>query len=184
MERFCGHLKHGGAASKRFPYRSLDHYVFNWTILWHIGFVYDLRGMLKLRKTRKNSDDDRKLEVPGREFDKSHGGFIHLRDDPDNGYVLTTQQPLALSSTSDIFLLVLQGIMRHLPGLDRLATWRVHNALTTATFSEWTRFTKNNSQDTFHSASQSSRKAGARNAQYARVSKLPPARNQAITHCN
>ena len=64
--------------------------------------------------------------------------------------------------------------MRGLPELDRSAAWKVHEALTTATLCEWTKFTKNSSKDTFHSASQSSQKAGSRNAQYARVSELPP----------
>lgn len=63
MERFCGHLKRGGAASKRFPYKSLDRYVFDWSIMWHLGAIYDLRDLLKLnrkqgtRKCGRKSDD-------------------------------------------------------------------------------------------------------------------------------
>ena len=173
MERFCGHLKHGGAASKRFPYKSLDRYVFDWTVLWHLGSVYDIRDMLKLGKkqrARKKSDDDNKFEIPGCELDRCYGGFVRLYNCADNGCVLTAPQPLVISTTSDIFLLVLQGTMRQLPEFDPLAAWRVHDALIHATFTEWTKFTRNDSQDTFCSASRSSQMAGARNAQYARVS--------------
>ena len=56
MERFCGHLKHGGAASKRFPYKSLDHYVFDWSILWHLGAVHNLHSSLKLNRKQKARD--------------------------------------------------------------------------------------------------------------------------------
>ena len=82
------------------------------------------------------------------------------------------RRPLAVDDTSDIFLFTLGGIMRSVPGLraDPSVTWRVQDALAAVTFSEWGRFTKRNSQDTFHSASQCSQKAGARNGQYARVS--------------
>lgn len=76
MERFCGHLKRGGAASKRFPYKSLDHYVFDWTILWHIGFVYDLRDMLKLvpRKQKGHAEGD---DDDGSEVLECESGFIY-----------------------------------------------------------------------------------------------------------
>ena len=82
------------------------------------------------------------------------------------------RRPLAVDDTSDIFLFTLGGIMRSVPGLraDPSVTWRVQDALATAMFSEWGRFTKCNSQYMFHSASQCSQKAGARNGQYARVS--------------
>jgi len=91
-----------------------------------------------------------------------------------------------MSTTSDIFLLVVAAVMRHFPELrvDHPAAWRVHDALTTATFSEWKRFTRNGSKDTFYSTSQYSRKKGARDARYAVVSHLPPIDNQAVTHCH
>jgi len=77
-----------------------------------------------------------------------------------------------MSTTSDIFALVLEGIMRCSPELqaDRFVAWRVQSALAAATFTEWARFTKGNLRDVFHSASRFSEKAGARDAQYARVS--------------
>ena len=89
------------------------------------------------------------------------------------------RQPLAVDATSEILLLVLGELMRWFPELqlNPSVAWRMQDALTAATFSEWARFTKPDSQDTFCSASRSSQKAGARNAEYARVS-LPPARNQ------
>lgn len=66
MERFCGHLKHGGAASKRFPYKSLDRYLFDWTTLWHLGAIYNLRDMLRLKEESvKKANGDNTLEVPG-----------------------------------------------------------------------------------------------------------------------
>lgn len=74
MERFCGHLKHGGAASKRFPYKSLDNYVFDWTVLWHLGAVRNLRDMLRLKPGLKpkahlsSRKRDNTLEIPGRKF--------------------------------------------------------------------------------------------------------------------
>ena len=75
MERFCGHLKRGGAASKRFLYKSLDRYLFDWTVLWHLGAIYNLRDTLRLKpgpKPETSQDDDSQsrgtLEVPGREF--------------------------------------------------------------------------------------------------------------------
>ena len=72
MERFCGHLKHGGAASKRFPYQSLDRYLFDWATLWHLGAIYDLRDSLKLKRVRGGSNsDNNKLEFPGCESEKS-----------------------------------------------------------------------------------------------------------------
>ena len=82
------------------------------------------------------------------------------------------RQSLAVDPTSDIFLLVLGYLLGWFPGYQTNPSiaWRVQDALTAATFSEWARFTKPNSQDIFCSASRTSRKAGARNAQYARVS--------------
>ena len=53
MERFCGHLKHGGVSSKRHPYSSLDRYLTDWATLWHIGNTYGIQDELKLRKPRK-----------------------------------------------------------------------------------------------------------------------------------
>ena len=70
MEQFCGHLKNGGAASKRFPYKSLDNYVFDWTTLWHLGAVYNIRDRLQLKKPRKASSSDSRLEVPGCESEQ------------------------------------------------------------------------------------------------------------------
>jgi hypothetical protein len=68
MERFCGHLKRGGAASKRFPYKSLDHYLFDWTTLWHLGAIHGIRDMLKLEGKQKVHKNEDRLEIPGREF--------------------------------------------------------------------------------------------------------------------
>ena len=65
MERFCGHLKRGGAASKRFPYKSLDHYLFDWTTLWHLGAIYNIRDMLKLEGKQKTRKNENRLEIPG-----------------------------------------------------------------------------------------------------------------------
>jgi len=81
------------------------------------------------------------------------------------------RRPLSVPTNSDIFLLAVAATIRHFQA-DPSVAWRVHSALTTATFSEWTRFKQNNLKDTFYAASQYSRKAGARNAQYARVSHL------------
>jgi len=91
-----------------------------------------------------------------------------------------------VSTTSDILLLVVGAVMRLFPELqvDRSAAWRVHNALTAATFNEWKRFTQSNSKDTFYSTSQYSRKEGARDARYARVSHLLPIGGRTITHCH
>lgn len=72
MERFCGHLKHGGAASKRFPYKSLDNYLFDWTVLWHLGAIHNLRDALRLRpspKLKTFQDGGSTLDIPGREFE-------------------------------------------------------------------------------------------------------------------
>lgn len=92
------------------------------------------------------------------------------------------QRPFSVSTTSDIFSLVLWGIVNQLPAPDATTVWRVQYALTAATFSEWARFTKKHSQDIFHSASQSSQKAGARNAQFAVVSQSRPVRSQVTAH--
>jgi hypothetical protein len=178
MERFCGHLKHGGAGSKRFPYKSLDRYLFDWTILWHIGAVHDLRDTLKLGKQKlpqNNSNSDNRLEVPGCKFNLFPRALIRLCDHTDNGYVLMVRRPLSVPATSQIFLLVLEDIMRYFPEprADLSVVWRVRDALAAAKFSEWTRFTKGNSQDTFYSSSRYSRKAGARDSRYARVSRFP-----------
>ena len=85
------------------------------------------------------------------------------------------RQPLAADPTSEIFLLVLGDLLRWFPEYQTNPSiaWRVQEALTAATFGEWARFTKPGLQDIFCSASRSSRKAGARNAQYAKVG-LPP----------
>ena len=183
MERFCGHLKRGGAASKRFPYKSLDRYLFDWTILWHLGAVYNLRDTLKLVEEQGEDGSGRKggekLEMPECESDDLVVvRFAHATHDADR-CVLMGQQPLSVDPTSDIFLLVLGGVMRYFPELqvDPYVAWKVQGALTAATFNEWTRFKKNNLQDIFYSTSQSSEKVGARDAQFARVSWLPPVRS-------
>ena len=49
-----------------------------------------------------------------------------------------------------------------------------------AVFSEWTRFKKHDSAETFLPASQHSQKKGGRNAQYARVSCLPSPRVEGL----
>ena len=84
-------------------------------------------------------------------------------------------QPLSITTDSDIFLLMVEAVVRHFPELqvDRSAAWRVHSALATATFTEWARFTRNNSKEIFYSASCYSRKAGTRDARYASVSCFP-----------
>lgn len=82
-----------------------------------------------------------------------------------------TRRPLPVHTNSDIFLLAVAAISRHLRA-DPSVAWRVYNALTAATFSEWKTFKRSGLKDTFHAASQYSRKAGTRNAQYARVSHL------------
>jgi hypothetical protein len=53
MERFCGHLKHGGVTSNRHPYSSLDRYLTDWATLWHIGNVYNIQDQLKLKSSNK-----------------------------------------------------------------------------------------------------------------------------------
>jgi len=58
-ERSYSHLKNGGAASERFPYKSLDHYVFDWATLWPLGAIYDIRDGLKLRHETGGDDDSR-----------------------------------------------------------------------------------------------------------------------------
>ena len=68
MEQFCGHLKHGGTASKQVPYKSLDRYLFDWTILWHLGAIHGIHDMLKLGGKQKTREDKDRLEIPGREF--------------------------------------------------------------------------------------------------------------------
>ena len=90
-----------------------------------------------------------------------------------------------MPSTSDIFVLLIEGVIRLFPELqtDRLVAWKVQRALVTATFNEWARFTKSNLQDVFQSASLSSRRAGARNSQYARVGQLPPISGEITAHC-
>ena len=71
MEQFCGHLKCGGAASRQFPYKSLDGFVFDWMTLWHLGAVYNVCDALKLKKVRKaDGDDDGRLELPGCECEQ------------------------------------------------------------------------------------------------------------------
>ena len=189
MERFCGHLKHGGAASKQFPYKSLDTYTFDWTVLWYLGAVYDIRDALKLKGEKKarggSGNDDSRLEIPGGEFEKSHSFSVRSHNHTDNGCVLMARRPLLAPTTSDIFPLVLEGVVRKFPQLQvdwHVMAWRVWDALAAATFSEWTRFTKSNSQDVFRSASQCSQKTGARNAQYARVKSLSLVQSQAISH--
>ncbi|KAL0565341.1 hypothetical protein V5O48_016681, partial [Marasmius crinis-equi] len=51
MERYCGHLQ-PAIRSRRFPYRSLDHYVFEEAQLSQIKLVYGLRQELSLRESR------------------------------------------------------------------------------------------------------------------------------------
>lgn len=67
MERFCGHLKRGGTKSKRFPYKSLDSYLFDWTTLWHLGTVYGIQDVLKLEGKQKTRENKNRLEILGRE---------------------------------------------------------------------------------------------------------------------
>jgi len=71
MERFCGHLKRGGADSKKLPYKSLDRYLFDWTLLWHLGAIYNVRDELKLKKSKAGEDGHKnndRLEIPGCKF--------------------------------------------------------------------------------------------------------------------
>lgn len=71
MERFCGHLKKG-AKSGRFPYNSLDHYLIEWTIVWHLGAIHNIRDVLKLERKKRESSGKSKnrLEIPGCEYQK------------------------------------------------------------------------------------------------------------------
>jgi hypothetical protein len=55
MERFCGFLKHG-VSSMRHPYTSMDQYLLDWTRMWHLGIVYNIKDMLKLKRPKKVPD--------------------------------------------------------------------------------------------------------------------------------
>ena len=78
MERFCGHLKRSGASSKWFPYKSLNHYLFDWTTLWHLSTVYGVRNVLKLNRKRKVRENEDKLEILGHKFHNINLlSFIH-----------------------------------------------------------------------------------------------------------
>jgi hypothetical protein len=83
------------------------------------------------------------------------------------------RRPQSVHIDSDIFLYAVAAISRHLNfQADSSVAWRVYHALTTAKFSEWTRFKRGGLKDIFYAASQYSWKAGTRNAQYAKVSRL------------
>ena len=89
-------------------------------------------------------------------------------------------QPLHTPADSDIPSLIVSAIVRNLR-VDQGTAWRIHYALGIAMSSKWTRFKQNNSMDIFYASSQDSRKTGACDAQYARVSHLP-VNGKAITH--
>jgi len=177
MERFCGHLKRGGADSKKLPYKSLDRYLFDWTLLWHLGAIYNVRDELKLKKSKAGEDghkNDDRLEIPGCKF-KNLAVLLFTYVATDSGGVLTGKQQLSVDTHSDIFLLVLGDVVRYFPEtqVNPSVVWRVQDALTAATFIEWAKFKKSNSQDVFSSASRYSQKAGGRDSRYARVSHFP-----------
>jgi len=106
----------------------------------------------------------------------SQCSIFHSHNCTGDGGVLTGRRPPSVSTDSDIFLHILGNIVRCFPEAqsDPFLAWQVRDALSTATFSEWTKFKKSNSQDTFHSASQCFQKAGSRDARYAKVNRLPP----------
>ena len=55
MERFCGFLK-PGVSSMRHPYASMDRYLLDWVMLWHIGTIYNIKDMLQLKAPKKEPD--------------------------------------------------------------------------------------------------------------------------------
>ena len=59
MERYCGHLKHGGVTSNRHPYSSLDRYLTDWATLWHIGNIYNIQDELQFRPSHKSTQHHR-----------------------------------------------------------------------------------------------------------------------------
>lgn len=189
MERFCGHLKRGGAASKRLPYKSLDNYVFDWAILWHLGAIYNIRDMLSLKRgpKREKGGKDDKLEIPDCEFkDRLCCWLICLLNDWTDdgpGGVLTGKREASERTRSEVFLYILGNIIHHLQVQSNpSAVWSLQDALSAATFTEWTKFKRRNSQDVFHPASQYSRAMGRRDARYARVRRqLPSEMNKLLT---
>lgn len=62
MERFCGHLKHGGVTSNRHPYSSLDRYLTDWATLWHIGNVYNIQEKLRFGSSHKSLQQHHRFE--------------------------------------------------------------------------------------------------------------------------
>jgi len=180
MERFCGHLKHGGTASKRFPYKSLDRYLLDWAVLWHLGTIYGLRETLQLRRHRA---DSRKFPVWGCKFKVPSCTFVHLRSRADEGYFLTSPQPQSNSPAldDDFVSQLVYNIMARLQNLP-IHPYRVWAALKGATFYEWRSFTRTNPQETFYAASQLSKKAGARNSLYARVRPPPNLTHLSLTY--
>jgi len=55
MERFCGFLK-PGVSSMRHPYASMDRYLLDWITLWHLGTIYNIKDMLRLKAPEKEPD--------------------------------------------------------------------------------------------------------------------------------
>ena len=134
MEQFCGHLKHGGAKSKRFSYKSLDHYLFDWTVLWHLGAIYDLHETLCLHQHRANNS---KFPIWGCGSKVPYCPFVHLHGYADEGYLLSSPQ-LSNSPTldNDFLLQLVYNIMACLQNLP-IHPYRVWDALKAATFYEW-----------------------------------------------
>lgn len=92
------------------------------------------------------------------------------RDPVDEGYLLNSPRTLPDSPTSDNNFLSqltydITARLRDTPVYPR----RVWHALEAATFYEWGSFVRSNPPETFHAASQNTKKAGARNSLYARV---------------
>jgi len=52
MECFCGFLK-PGVSSMHHPYASMDRYLLDWTTLWHLGTIYNIKDMLQLKGPEK-----------------------------------------------------------------------------------------------------------------------------------
>jgi len=37
----------------RHPYSSMDRYLLDWVTLWHLGTIYNIKGMLQLKEQEK-----------------------------------------------------------------------------------------------------------------------------------
>jgi len=107
---------------------------------------------------------------------------IYSNDCADSGGTLWGHQKLPETTH---FFLIFGHLLRYFPHAksDHSVAWRLQDALNAATFSEWSKFKKRDSQDAFHPASQCPQKSGRRDARYVKVSRFrsSPARAALIS---